>query len=69
MCTSNPTAQWQSRTFPPTDQTEFYQLLTYTDDVDLTAKLKAWENFYKYDRPHVSLDGKTPYEVMKSLLE
>lgn len=43
-----------------TDQTEFYQLLTYTDDVDLGAKLEAWENFYNYDRPHISLDGKTP---------
>jgi transposase InsO family protein len=52
-----------------TDQTEFYQLLTYTDDVDLNAKLEVWENFYNYDRPHISLDGKTPYEVMKSLLE
>jgi transposase InsO family protein len=52
-----------------TDQTEFYQLLTYTDDVDLGAKLEAWENFYNYDRPHISLDGKTPYEVMKSLLK
>jgi hypothetical protein len=51
-----------------TDQTEFYQLLTYKDDVDLNAKLKAWENFYNYDRPHLSLDGKTPYVVMKSLL-
>ena len=52
-----------------TDQTEFYQLLTYTDDVDLNAKLEAWENFYNYDRPHISLDGKTPYEVMRSLLK
>ena len=52
-----------------TDQTEFYQLLTYTDDVDLNLKLKAWENFYNYDRPHLSLEGKTPYEVMKSLLQ
>ena len=52
-----------------TDQTEFYQLLTYTDDIDLNLKLKAWEIFYNYDRPHPSLDGKTPYEVMKSLLK
>ena len=51
-----------------TDQTEFYQLLTYTDDMDLNAKLKAWKDFYNYDRPHLSLAGKTPYEVMKSLL-
>ena len=52
-----------------TDQTEFYQLLTYTDDTDLNAKLKAWENFYNYDRPHLSLAGKTPYKAMKSLLK
>lgn len=52
-----------------TDQAEFYQLLTYTDDVDLNAKLEVWENFYNYDRPHIALDGKTPYEVMRSLLE
>src|SRR5690349_12977911 len=45
------------------------QLLTYTDDVDLNAKLKAWEDFYNYDRPHLALAGKTPYEVMKSLLQ
>jgi transposase InsO family protein len=37
--------------------------------VDMNEKLKAWENFHNYDRPHISLDGKTPYEVMKSLLE
>lgn len=52
-----------------TVHTEFYQLLTYTDDVDLNARLETWENFYNYDRPHISLDGKTPYEVMKSLLK
>lgn len=51
-----------------TDQQEFYQLLTYKDDVDLIKKLKAWEDFYNYHRPHGSHDGKTPYEVMKSLL-
>jgi len=52
-----------------TDQTEFYQLLTFTDDVDLRSKLQAWENFYNYDRPHISHGGMTPYEVMKSLLK
>ena len=52
-----------------TDQAEFYQLLTYTDDVDQNSKLEAWKNFCNYDRPHISLDGKTPYEVMRSLLK
>jgi transposase InsO family protein len=37
--------------------------------MDLRVKLKAWENFYNYDRPHISLDRKTAYEVMKSLLK
>jgi transposase InsO family protein len=51
------------------DQEEFYQLLTYTDDVDLNAKLEEWERFYNYGRPHGALDGKTPYEKLRSLLQ
>jgi len=30
---------------PRIDQEEFYQLLTYTDDVDLNEKLNVWEKF------------------------
>jgi transposase InsO family protein len=52
-----------------TDQEEFYQLLTYTGDVDLSKKLAAWENFYNLNRPHGALDGQTPYEALKALLE
>lgn len=51
-----------------TDQEEFYQLLTYTDDVDLNKKLEAWEKFYNFYRPHGAFDGKTPYEVLKCIL-
>ncbi len=51
-----------------TDQEEFYQLLTYTDDVDLNYKLEAWEQFYNLNRPHAALDGKTHYEVLRSIL-
>lgn len=51
-----------------TDKDEFYQLLTYRDDVDLNEKLESWEQFYNYHRPHSSHGGKTPYEVMRSLL-
>jgi hypothetical protein len=29
-----------------TDDDEFYQLLTYRDDVDLEKKLAVWERFY-----------------------
>lgn len=49
-----------------TDRKEFYQLLTYKDDVDLMEKLQQWENFYNFERPHSALEGKTPYEILKS---
>jgi transposase InsO family protein len=51
-----------------TDDLEFYQLLSYTDDIDLNEKLKVWENYYNFDRPHGSLNGKSPYEVLKDKL-
>lgn len=51
-----------------TDEQEFYQLLTYTDDIDLSKKLSEWENFYNLYRPHGSLKGKTPYEVLRDRL-
>ncbi|MDR2789383.1 MAG: IS481 family transposase [Campylobacteraceae bacterium] len=51
-----------------TDKQEFYQLLDYKDDVDLKIKLKEWENFYNFHRPHGSLKGKTPYETLVSKL-
>jgi transposase InsO family protein len=52
-----------------TDQEEFYQLFSYTDDVDLNKKLKAWENFYNFNRPHGAFNGKTPYEVLLTTLK
>lgn len=51
-----------------TDKMEFYQLLHYTDDVDLNAKLAEWEAFYNYARPHAAMNGKTPYERLKEKL-
>ncbi len=50
------------------DQEEFYQLLNYTDDVDLNKKLESWEQFYNFYRPHGAFEGKTPYEMLRSLL-
>jgi transposase InsO family protein len=52
-----------------TDREEFYQLLTYTDDVDLNKKLTEWENFYNFHRPHGAFDGKTPYEALNDSLQ
>lgn len=48
-----------------TDKEEFYQLLSYTGDVDLNKKLNEWEAFYNFHRPHGAFKGKTPYEVLK----
>ena len=50
------------------DQEEFYQLLSYKDDVDLNKKLDAWEQFYNFNRPHGAFNGKTPYEALRSIL-
>ncbi len=52
-----------------TDQEEFYQLLTYTDDVDLNKKLTEWEKFYNFNRPDGDFDGNTPYEALRSVLK
>jgi len=50
------------------DKEEFYQLLTYTDDVDLNKKLEEWERFYNFGRPHGAFGGKTPYEALRNML-
>jgi transposase InsO family protein len=48
------------------DDQEFYQLLDkngVTDDIQLfNEKLREWEDYYNYHRPHGALDGLTPYE-------
>ncbi|MBU1471832.1 MAG: integrase core domain-containing protein, partial [candidate division Zixibacteria bacterium] len=50
------------------DKEEFYQLLTYTYDVDLNKKLEEWGRFYNCGRPHGAFNGKTPYEALRSML-
>ena len=48
------------------DDQEFYQLLDrdgISDDIHLfNQKLREWEDYYNYHRPHGALDGQTPYE-------
>jgi transposase InsO family protein len=51
------------------DQEEFYQLLNYTDDLDLNKKLEEWERFYNLSRPHGAHSGKTPYEALRNMIE
>lgn len=52
-----------------TGKQEFYQLLEYTDDVDLNKKLKEWEILYNCHRPQGAFKGKTPYEILKKNAE
>jgi len=51
------------------DKEEFYQLIEYKGDVDLSKKLQTWEAFYNYHRAHGGLNGSTPYEVLKKKLK
>lgn len=51
-----------------TDIQEFYQLIDYTDDIDINQRLEQWEIFYNCHRPHSALQGRTPYEVLREKL-
>ena len=51
-----------------TDERKFYQLLTYKDDVNLSAKLAEWESFYNLSRPHGAFNGRAPYEILRERL-
>ena len=35
------------------------------DSAVLNAKLKEWEHFYNFERPHAALGGLTPYERLR----
>jgi transposase InsO family protein len=52
------------------DDQEFYQLLDrdgIAEDIRLfNDKLREWEDYYNYHRPHGALDGQTPYERLVS---
>ena len=50
------------------DEEEFYRMLdgVVIDDTALfNKKLREWENFYNYNRPHGGLGGHTPYERLR----
>ena len=48
------------------DEQEFYQVIDQngiSDDIHLfNEKLREWEDYYNYHRPHGALQGQTPYE-------
>ncbi|MFB9966208.1 integrase core domain-containing protein, partial [Sinosporangium siamense] len=50
------------------DAEEFYRMLegVVIDDAELfNDKLREWEDYYNYHRPHGGLGGQTPYERLK----
>ena len=50
------------------DAEEFYRLLEgiTIDDTDMfNDRLREWEDYYNFERPHGGLDGQTPYERLK----
>jgi len=38
--------------------------MPYATEGGGTSKLREWENYYNYHRPHGGLDGQTPYEAL-----
>jgi transposase InsO family protein len=51
------------------DKDEFYSAIEFKGDQDLQAKLKKWQDFYNFMRPHGAHGGKTPYEVLHEKLK
>ncbi|WP_264339189.1 IS481 family transposase [Wolbachia endosymbiont (group A) of Cydia splendana] len=49
-----------------TDLDEFYSSVNIKDH-ELQVKLRDWEEYYNKQRPHSSLQGKTPWEKYKEL--
>jgi len=50
------------------DADEFYRMLegVVIDDSELfNERLREWEDFYNYNRPHGGLGGQTPYERLR----
>ena len=53
----------EGRTLASRRRQEFYPLLdTGGMSDDINEKLREWEDYYNYHRPHGALNGQTPYE-------
>jgi transposase InsO family protein len=50
------------------DKSEFYATIpTKERNLELAPRLLEWQRFYNHQRPHASLNGKTPYEKFLEL--
>src|SRR4051812_48650959 len=61
-CVFSSTSKWALFATGP----EFYSSIDINDP-ELGNKLSQWEAYYNTQRPHSSLQGKTPFEKYKSL--
>lgn len=52
-----------------TDLEEFYAITDLSDFEDLREKLAEWQFFYNWQRPHGSLKGKSPSQIVGELSE
>lgn len=52
-----------------TDLEEFYAITDLSDFENLRGSLAEWQFFYNWKRPHGSLGGKTPSEIVSFLSE
>lgn len=50
-----------------TDLEEFYAITDLSDFKNLREELALWQFFYNWQRPHGSLKGKTPVEIVTEL--
>lgn len=50
-----------------TDLEEFYAIADLSDFENLREELSAWQFFYNWQRPHGSLGGKTPSQIVADL--
>lgn len=51
-----------------TDKVEFWSLFDLSDEsLDLEFLALDWQEFYNKRRPHSSLNGKTPWQKLKSV--
>lgn len=64
---SSPEENGRVERFHRTVDDEFYGRTTEANQAKLQAKLTEYLNYYNYERPHLALQGKSPYKYIQEL--